>query len=142
MPDLAGFGNRMKKIADEIEVRSANAIKNVTVAIGRRVVEDTPVDTRKARSNWLASPKRKRDLGDRAPRSIEETVQEIVHKVKPVKMDGTTTLANGGKKVDYLGDLNRGTSFQAPRGFVEASVIAGRLAAFDQYLLKKGRTER
>lgn len=105
-----------------------HAIRRITQAFCREVVEavisDTPVDTGKARANWLAS------LG--SPRSsTRETLGQspapAIGEAKAVisfyKNGDTFYLTNN---VDYIEDLNRGKSKQqATPGYVERAVLRG-----------------
>jgi hypothetical protein len=141
--NLASFAKRMISIADSVP-RETNKVKQkVAIAVDQAVVRGTPVDTGKARSNWVAS------LGDPettvippyAPTihgGIGETAnaQTAMHQAEAViascKPGVPIAIANN---VDYIGKLNTGSSRQAPAMFVEAAVVAGSVTVAEAKLV-------
>jgi len=122
---FADFGSFWQR---EIVVGIDHAIRRITQAFLRAIVEeiitDTPVDTGKARANWLAS------LG--APRgSTRETLGKspagAIGEAKSVisfyRNGSTFYLVNN---LDYIDALNKGkSSQQSTPGFVERAFERG-----------------
>lgn len=116
-------------LASGVEENADRVVRKVALVADQAVVMATPVDTGRARSNWLVG------LGT-APQG---TVGQHVPGTK-----GSTGEANAQESIsigratigqrrpgqdihitnnlDYIEDLNRGTSRQAPANFVETAV--------------------
>ena len=130
-------------LASLIEKKSLaleRAASDIAVDVARAIVTDlaikTPVDTSAALSNWIVTLD--------APSS--ETISPHVHGSK-----GSTWSASSGRtigqanfdmlkkkagqaiyitnNIDYISDLNSGSSRQEPAGFVERAVLIGRNVA-------------
>lgn len=127
MAGFKEFAKNMSKRADLVAVNSTKAVRAVALAVDQQVVRSTPVDTGRARSNWIASINSPPPIVNREPLAgpgsagpaIAEA-QSIIGQFKEV--DGSIWISNS---VPYIGELNRGTSAQAPPNFVETAVIAG-----------------
>lgn len=112
------FGKRMGKRAEQV-IDGANKAKRL--AAMQLVVDltyGTPVDTGRARSNWLV------DLGTPPTETVEarganSTIGAARAKVQDSKPSQTVYIANN---VEYIGALNDGHSAQAAAGFVERAV--------------------
>ncbi len=123
----------MKRIADNLETNVSKEMKKAALIIDRDVVIQTPVDTGRARSNWLVgigtairnvidalSPGEGLSAGERlnAQLSIDAARTEI-EKHRPGQ---TIYISNN---LSYIGFLNEGSSAQAPANFVEKAIQAG-----------------
>lgn len=129
----------MNRTADTLPRAVDAIVKAAGRAITFSLIDNTPVDTGEARSNWLVSlgvPMR----GTIAPytpypkfsqangRGISETANAQGAKQRA---EGAITARQPGQtliiqnNVDHIGELNSGTSKQAPALFVETSVMAG-----------------
>lgn len=137
--NLLQFGRNMNRTAD----RLPRAVSAIVTAVGRavsfNVIDGTPVDTGEARSNWLPSlgvpirgtiapytpyPKYSRGNG----RGIGETANASAAKARvegalKARQPGQTFIIQNN--VEHIGELNRGSSTQAPGLFVELAVQAG-----------------
>lgn len=126
MADLGEFARRIRVHGRNIETNSSDLAKKVAVAINQVVVLATPVDTGRARANWLVG--------------LSNPVTEEVEQEDP---SGVSTIAQGNARiltrrrgqtifisnnVEYINKLNEGSSSQAPAGFVELAVQAGSRA--------------
>ncbi len=126
-----------------INIRATNVPREVNrvvrlaaLAINQTVVMATPVDTGRARSNWLVSLGRPREdviepysplrqgqdagkLGEgaNARGALAQGQEQIAARVP----EQVIFISNN---VGYIGALNRGTSVQAPAMFVEAAIDA------------------
>jgi hypothetical protein len=115
----------MVRIAGGVVDGAARNARNTGISVVRVVSAATPVDTTLARSNWLAGVGTV-DLSERRPRSRSDVINEsratLTHssiKLAILSHDEVQIhIANGGDKVPYLEWLNRGSSRQAPAGFV------------------------
>ena len=125
MADLRQFSRNIKRRARAIEVNANIGVARVMIAVAQTVVLATPVDTGRARANWIAS------LGSpvRLPTNDEDpsgqetiAVATAVAKARKAGSGIPIFLANN---VDYIAELNRGSSAQAPAGFVEVAVAQG-----------------
>jgi hypothetical protein len=130
------FARRIAKLAKGATRNVADIKADAAKRIGSTLVKTTPVDTTLARSNWVASGNTA-DLSLRTIRSAGETVADMVSSIMSVDSETDIHIANGGDKVPYLYWLNKGTSSQAPAGFVEESVHAGKRAVERGRVLKR-----
>ena len=115
----------------------ANEVKKIAArAIHREVIQFTPVDTGLARSNWQASAGTPilneippyapgSHLGRQETANMAGAMQQGLRAIAPVKPGVPIFIANS---VFYLESLDKGTSSQAPAGFVAAAVLAGVFA--------------
>lgn len=128
--DLSQFSRLMEKRATVVPKRVAEIKKEVAQLVLQSVVEDTPIDTGKAKSNWQVN------LGSPATAAVP-AYSPGTHG-STANSNVTATIAAGNlvisgttpgvdihitNNLHYIGDLNRGTSTQAPAGFVQAAAI-------------------
>lgn len=144
MASLAEFTRRMAKRAKEIEEGATRVVRTVALAADQAVVLGTPVDTGRARSNWLASvgaPRRDTiepyspgsGLGTSEGGNAQGAIAQAVLATATLQPGQSVFIANN---LPYIGALNDGSSLQAPAGFVEAAVQAGVLAASKARLMR------
>ncbi len=107
-------------------------VKKVAIVADQVVVVSTPVDTGRARSNWLASINSPRKdtidpyvkgshLGIGEGENAAAAISQAGSIISQRKDGETIYLSNN---LDYIGKLNDGYSAQAPRGFVQKAVQA------------------
>jgi hypothetical protein len=131
--DLKAFSNRMLVIARNVPLEANRIKKQVAKAVNAAVVNGTPVDTGKARSNWIATlggpadivimpyfPTSHGGIGETANASAAIEHAELV--IDGVVPGQTINFTNS---VDYIMLLNTGWSDQAPAMFVEQAVDVG-----------------
>ena len=137
MSSLEEFGRRMRKRGDNVP-REVNKVKRLAaLAVDQAVVLGTPVDRGTARSNWLVTL-------DEPTERIQEAYVPLVDGDMSETGNAAAALAQGKAVVvrakpkqdihitnnlDYIMDLNEGSSAQAPAAFVEEAVDAGVAAA-------------
>lgn len=120
------FARRITRRAEGVEKQATKVIREVALVVDSTVVLATPVDTGRARANWLASlsaPILSPDLDAKDPGG-----NAAIAKAK-----GVIETFKSGKDVDiiiqnnvpYIETLNAGSSAQAPVGFVQQAVLAG-----------------
>lgn len=137
--DLGGLAVAMQEMARRVERNTEAGVRRVALAVDQAVVFATPVDTGRARSNWIASVDKvffgtvkpyakgeKLGLGERA--NAQAALSQAAQVVAGYKLGSVVYIANN---LPYIRALNDGWSAQAPAGFVEAAVQAGSKAARD-----------
>ncbi len=130
------FAASIFRRAERVLTNAPKATRRATMAVVQSLAENTPVDTTRARSNWVAkigAP----DLSPRGFRSISAVIGEARGNTSNLKADEDVHVANGGEKVPYLSLLNDGSSTQAPAGFVNGSIFDG-VAALQNVRLLEG----
>lgn len=139
------FAARLRRLSGGVLDGAAKAARNSGISVVRSVVKATPVDTGLARSNWVAnigSP----DLSERSVRAPSEVIEEARGALNETRIRAALTgsdtveihIANGGEKVPYLDLLNRGSSRQAPAGFVKIALEEGGRAPLGRARLLRG----
>lgn len=117
------FDVDLQKFADAIQVDIATVTKKVALGMFSDIVHGTPVDTGRARSNWIISI---------AYSGFEEVATTGSSKAAAdAQVSGGAGVLNGynGKYVIYITNglpyierLNEGWSQQAPAGFVDRAI--------------------
>ena len=128
------FAQRIRRMADQVEVQAGRIVAQTAQIISQTVILATPVDTGRARANW--------QIGIGSPVIVETPERDQA---------GATTIARNASKlaigsrartiflsnnVDYIGDLNAGSSSQAPANFVEIAVQQGLLFLKRQRIIR------
>jgi hypothetical protein len=109
----------MSILQDMIEQEIAIRTARLTAIL----IDMTPEDTGHAKSNWIPSV----GTADRSVHGSQEAVSTSsqttgLGELKTLKLGQPIFISNN---VDYLEDLNDGSSRQAPAGFVEIAIQAG-----------------
>jgi Bacteriophage HK97-gp10, putative tail-component len=133
MADLKDFAERINRIAVRVEEGGDDVVRKAAMAVDQAVVSATPVDTGRARSNWIAGV-------DHAPEGTVEphvpgkdgatgaqnTEASIAAATQVIAgYDGDTNAEiHITNNLPYIGELNRGSSAQAPAHYVEDGVRA------------------
>lgn len=123
MSDLARFAIEMSALADRIERAADRAVRTASLQILSQVTILTPVDTGRARANWIVSIGSPAQIekpwtgsaGGAASSAINEGTKAIVG----ASFGPTVYVQNN---IPYISRLNNGWSRQAPAGFVEKSI--------------------
>lgn len=130
MADLKTFASNMRKRSQAVNKNTDSLVRRVAESVLATVVNDTPIDTGQAKSNWQV----------RLNLSAADTIPAYV----PGK-DGSTSRANlqatieagvgvireynSGQEIHitnnlpYIGELNDGWSNQAPPNYVQDAVL-------------------
>jgi len=128
------FAKRIDRIAVRVEGNVERAVKDCAGAVLRSVVENTPVDTGMARSNW--TPELDRAFEGLFPARVpgekgstaEENAAATIEAGEPV-IEAFDIAANREihitNNAPHIQPLNDGHSKQAPAGFVQMAVIEG-----------------
>ena len=136
MGTLRGLANRLNRLADEgVRERLADERARVALAMIRALIDSTPVDTSAALSNWRVSDG---PLGDAIRAHVPGEKRSTQGASAAVALAEAERAIQAGKhanalvifnSIPYIRRLNEGSSSQAPAGFIEKAILAGRLAA-------------
>lgn len=126
---LGDFDRRMRARGRQLRVGVDKIVRTVAIVADRELVLATPVDTGRARSNWVVS------LGSPAELPIEAYVPGSKGSTSGANSQAATNQAQEeinrrqteqdvyiSNNVDYIEHLNNGSSAQAPAGFVQAAI--------------------
>jgi hypothetical protein len=120
------FGARMSKRAEKITRGIERRVRGAALVIDQVLVMSTPVDTGRARANWITS------LGAPEFREVENPGSGQAHATALAQ--GKTVVARwrvgGGpifisNSVPYITFLDDGSSAQAPEGMTAQAIAAG-----------------
>jgi hypothetical protein len=130
--DLKRFAIRMKNLGANVGANGPKLLRKVALSVDATVVSGTPVDTGRARSNWVAelnspatgtreaySPGKEGSTG--GP-NAQAAIAQAKAVISAYKSGQTVHLTNN---LPYIGALNDGRSAQAPVGFVQTAVLNG-----------------
>jgi hypothetical protein len=131
------FARRIANIAVRVGEGGERVVRKAFLAIDQAVVMGTPVDKGRARSNWL--PGKNGPVSGEREAFVPGEKGSTGAQNAQAAMDAAAAVAatyDGGKdqslhltnNLPYIGELNRGSSRQAPALFVEAAVAAGAAA--------------
>jgi hypothetical protein len=120
---------RALQVADGVD----KVVKRAAFEVDQAVVMGTPVDTGRARSNWIASigsptgdTRGPFSAGSKLGKGETNNAQAAINAAKAVidsrRFREAIFITNN---VDYIGKLNNGSSKQAPKNFVRKAVQAG-----------------
>lgn len=134
MGGLDDFARRMSRLSVKVEGNVEQAVKDCAKAVTRTVINATPVDTGRARSNWTAEldqafsrlfpahvPGEKGSTGEANTEAAISQANELIDRFD-ITANREIHIANS---LPYIGALNDGHSRQAPAGFVQEAVLEG-----------------
>ncbi len=109
--DDDGLLRRLAKAEDETRAKAKPLLREVALIGVKRIKMDMPVDTGRARASWgVWTP------GDAKAEDAGAKESDAVFQISG---DGLT--ATQGTNVEYVEELEKGSSQQAPAGFIEAA---------------------
>ena len=131
--NMSQFAKRMTIRGKFTPTGAGNLIRKLALAIDQQIVKRTPVNTGRARANWLVN------IGSPA----SETIEPYMPGNPAGNTQGALNQARqaiGGSpdnvreihitnNLDYIADLNNGTSAQAPKNFVRMAIADGTAVA-------------
>lgn len=134
MGGLDDFAKRMTRLSVRVEGNVERAMKDCAHAVTKSVVQATPVDTGKARSNWIAQlddafrgnvpahvPGIAGSTGDANATAAIEHAASVIEGFD-IEKNASIHITNN---LPYIGPLNDGHSRQAPADFVKLAVMDG-----------------
>ena len=130
MADFGSLAKKMRKASVAVSKNADKLVVQVAETVLTNVVSDTPVDKGDARSNWqvnLNSPA----TGTRTafvPGTKGSTALDNIIASVEVGSQKLATYQSGQEvhitnNLDYIEDLNNGSSKQAPPGFVQEAIL-------------------
>lgn len=134
MATLRQLAARLNALADDADDIADEAKARYAIEIVRALLPATPVDTSRALSNWRVGtgvsaaipPHVAGEMGSTERASTSIALAEAEAAIRANRAADTLVIFNA---VPYIRKLNEGSSRQAPAGFIEKAVLAGRLAA-------------
>jgi len=142
--DMAQFAKLMQDRVNDLPNNVNEVKKEVAGSILSTAALTTPVDTGAAVSSWEASngaplpqsnnPHAPGRHGSTRNENVRATIakgNQVIAQAAP----GTPIHITNG--IEYIGDLNNGTSKQAPAGFVESAILVGRRKARNAKVIKR-----
>lgn len=120
----------MRKLAADIPANAQRNFRRTVLVIDQALVTSTPVDTGRARSNWIvgAGPSTKA-IDAYAPGESGNTraanTRAALAQAKAFLDSTELQVIYISNNLNYIVYLNEGSSAQAPAGFIEAAVQAG-----------------
>lgn len=124
------FARNMTKLAKTVEQRQHERVNKLALSITLKLLQDTPVDTAQAISNWILSLGGPADeqIGPYTPGEFGSTRQMNIGAAYNVAMFGISDRNLGQtiyiqNSLPYIVKLNNGWSAQAPSGFFQTDVM-------------------
>lgn len=134
MAGLDDFAKRMNRIAVQVEGNVEQAVKDCAGAVARSVINATPADTGRARSNWTAEMDQAfgklfpahvpGEKGSTADANAEIAINQAIEAIDQFDINANRSV-HISNSLPYIGALNHGHSKQAPANFVEIAVMEG-----------------
>lgn len=131
--DLKYLARFTRELAEKIKVGARELPKEVANELVETLINVTPVDTSKALSNWMATlnkpstseigPYFDGDKGSTAKQSSMAAIDAADSNISGRKTSQDIYIVNN---VDYIEELNDGSSKQAPAGFIENSILSSK----------------
>lgn len=137
MATLTELEKRLAKVVRRLDLGLTAVMTTVITSIGAELVPTTPVKTGFARGNWRPSLN--------APAIVPITFLDLTGAATVAKIGVVASRFKLGdifflvSNIDYIASLNRGSSPQAPPGFVQNAVRDGTaraLASFERGIIK------
>lgn len=134
MATLQSLARRLNRLADSAGQDLYRERRDrIARAVIRELLLSTPVDTTRALSNWRigdpSAPIEPHSVGSEGSSraaSLATALADAERAIKAGKLSNALVIFNS---VPYIRKLNEGSSSQAPAGFVERAILAGKLAA-------------
>lgn len=115
MATQRSFHIDIQKFADKVQGRVEHAFKKICLDLDRGVVLSTPVKTGRARGGWNVGINSVNLSETELDQSGQATVDKNEAVIASSKVGDVVFISNN---VDYIGDLEGGSSKQAPNGMV------------------------
>lgn len=110
-----------ERVILELEKFTEDVIKDISINAVAELVEDTPIDTSWASSNWIPNIGSPKAVPIGSPENPNKFEQErgIADILAFYKLPANVFISNN---VPYIMKLNEGSSTQAPAGFVQNAI--------------------
>jgi hypothetical protein len=124
MSNLKVFAQSMRQRGKDIEERSGKLLGDTLIGIAEGLIPHTPIKEGRARRNWQANKSAPLTTYLDAPAIPGDGEREAITNARFVasklKSGDVAHLTNNAP---YIGELNRGSSTQAPAMFVQMEVL-------------------
>lgn len=142
---FTAFSIALETTAENIEKNAAKLVREAAGSVHEVVVERTPVDTGQAISNWILSignragyTRRPFEPGSKGSTALENRSWAIEKgRQTLLRYNNPNSQVAITNNLHYIGELNNGSSQQAPAGFVEAAVMSGVTSIRGARLLRR-----
>lgn len=145
MNNLDSFARRMEHLAVRVEGNVEVAVRDCAAAVAKSVIEATPADTGKAKSNWIAqldvptSTEREAFAfgvgGSTGELNGQTAINQALEVIQRYRADQNRSI-NFTNNLPYISALNDGHSKQAPAEFVRIAVLSGLATVRNTKFLK------
>ncbi len=141
MGSLKDLAKTMDRLAKVIPVNAKRNLKRTVLAIDQVLVVETPVDTGRARSNWIVgSGPSTRVIDAYVPGEEASTgganAAAALAQAQAFLSATDVKVIYISNNLSYIQVLNGGSSAQAPAGFIEAAVATGIAAVKNMKVLE------
>ena len=127
------LATRLRLRALQVRDGVDKVVRTAAIAVDEAVINKTPVDTGRARSNWIASigaptSETRQPFSPGVKLGLGESANATAAKAEAASVINSRRFASAifiTNNVDYIGKLNNGSSLQAPKNFVQTSVQEG-----------------
>lgn len=130
MADLGSFAKNMRKASKAVLTNADELVKDVAKGVLATVVSDTPVDKGDARSNWqvnfnapAAGTRPAYVPGKKGSTGLENIIASTEMGSAKIDTYSGNQEIHITNNLDYIDDLNSGSSRQAPPGYVQDAVL-------------------
>lgn len=143
MGSLKDLANKMERLSKVIPVNVKTGLKETVLVIDQILVTETPVDTGRARSNWVVGTgPSSAAINAYAPgekgSTAGQNTQAALQQARDFLDANDVSVIYISNSLPYIQYLNEGSSSQAPAGFIEAAVEAGVAHVRNMKVLKDG----
>lgn len=130
MGSLRDLSRKLDRLAKTIPVNVRRNLKQTVLVIDQALVVSTPVDTGRARSNWIVGSGPSTAAIDAYFPGVDgataqANVDAAIKQAQAFLDSNDISVIYISNNLDYIQYLNEGSSAQAPAGFIEAAVQAG-----------------
>lgn len=133
MATLGEFGDNMIRMSVRVEANVNRKVRRLALLILSELVIQTPVDTGRARSNWIVGLGGPPDAINEDPYVPGEGGSTDAANANAAIAAGTAAVSDRepgqtiylSNNAPYIEKLNQGWSAQAPAGFIQAAVQHG-----------------
>lgn len=121
--NAAGFAKALEQLGEHVTGSVEKVIRKACIDLYRKIVERCPVDTGRAKSNWMIST----TVHDGTVGGEEFTANEIISIIESEISDFSFDIHDDVviiyNNLEYIEQLENGTSTQAPAGMVSVSLV-------------------
>lgn len=130
MSSLNDFSRHITLLGDRVGKNCDKLVRKIALAADQAVVSGTPVDTGRARSNWIVQKGSPRDgvidpyvegeSGSTGAANVQAALNQGEKVIRSYKYGDEIHITNN---LPYIQELNDGSSAQASENFVEEAVL-------------------